>query len=864
MRRSALNEKEENIMFQVKDVRLDYGRLRDEPRTHFVGSPAPMFSWSALSDHPNVRQGMCRITVNRAGTLLWDSGWIEQMQPELRYGGKPLPGGERLGFTLQLKDDQGRESVVYSNWFSQASVEWRAAWIGLNAEPDERPVYFRRELAIRRGLVSACLYACGIGYHQWSINGTILGNAKLDPAFTDYTRQCQYVMFPDIEALFAEGQNCLGTIVAGGWRDNPGVKKLISRNAGFHGPVEVTAMLRLRYADGAEEWICTDEAWQAGYGAYTYATVFDGTDYDAREARPGWNLPGFSGGFSAATLLDAPGGRMEPMLLEPIVEGVVRAPIAVWPDGEDAVVMDFGQNLAGVARVQLPEGLLAGKRLGIAFTEELTEDGRLFRDPLRHARAQDSYIAAGDGRDLRLWQPEFTYHGFRYARLSGLGAGFDAARLVSAVELHTDLETRSSFRCGNALVTKIHENCVETERGNMHSILTDCPQRDERMGWMNDATVRFEETPYNFDIGRIFPKLVRDLMDLQSAEGGIGCTAPFVFGNIPADPVCSSFLIAGYEAALHLGNLDLLRRAFASYEAWERCLLDHSDNYIVNYSYYGDWAGPLYACVPNENGTPGAVSAVTPGVFMSTGYSYLNCMLLAKFAAWLDIPDKQTHYANLAGKIRTAMLDRWYDADTARVATGSQACQAFALWLDILPDSDRPRAAKLLRDDLIEHDYNFTTGNLCTRYLMDVLTRFGYVEDAWKLLTKEAYPSFGYMIQQEATTVWERFELMKDASMNSHNHPMYAAVDYWMYACLLGVKPTVPGWTEFEVSPCLPKDLQSAQAVIDTARGEVAVRCIKRYGGVYLQLSVPFGCSATVRFGGKEYHVGSGFHAFPG
>ena len=849
-------------MLRIRDVWIDYGRLKDEVRTHYIASGTPMFSWSVLSDTAKAKQAACRLTVRAGGVTLWESGWVPGQAQELRYAGAPLPEGDRIDFALQIRDDHDVKSTIYENFFYLATTRWRAGWIGAAEEIGERPACFRREFIVRSGLKDACLYACGIGYHQLFVNGAILGSARMDPAFTDYSRQCQYVMFPGIEGYFVEGENCLAAIVAPGWRYNPQAGRIIRRVPAFQGPIGLTAMLRLRYADGKEEWLCTDDAWQTGLGAYTFASVFDGTVYDAREERPDWKRSGLVPGFVPARQTDAPGGAMEPMILEPILEAGLRAPVASWADGEDAVIMDFGQNLAGVARVSLPDGLKPGQELRFAFSEELTEGGLLFRDTLRSARAEDVYIASGDERDLQVWQPDFTYHGFRYARLSGLGAGYDAARNVRAVELRTDLDTRSWFRCGNALVTKIHENCVATERSNMHSILTDCPQRDERMGWMNDATVRFEETPYNFDVGRIFPKLIRDLMDLQVADGGIACTAPYLFGSIPADPVCSSFLLAGYESALHLGNLDVLRTSFASFEAWESCLLSHSEGYIVDYSYYGDWAGPLYACVPNQNGGPGAVSAVTPGVFMSTGYSYLNCMLLQRFAGWLGLPDKQAGYAELAERIRRAMLEKWYDVETGRMATGSQACQAFALWLGIIPDEGRAAAARLMRDDLVERNYQFTTGNLCTRYLMDMLTKYGYGEDAWKLLTRETYPSFGYMIQQEATTIWERFELMKDPSMNSHNHPMYAAVDYWMFAWLLGVRPTAPGWTEFLVEPWLPEELQSVQGVIDTVRGEVSVRVVKRYDSVHLQLSVPFGCTALVHFGGREMHVGSGFHSF--
>ena len=237
-------------------------------------------------------------------------------------------------------------------------------------------------------------------------------------------------------------------------------------------------------------------------------------------------------------------------------------------------------------------------------------------------------------------------------------------------------------------------------------------------------------------------------------------------------------------------------------------------------------------------------------------------MLLSRFAGWLNLPEKKQYYLDLAQTIREAMLKKWYDPETCRMATGSQACQAFSLWLGILPPTDCQKAAQVMRDDLVNRNYDFTTGNLCTRYLLDMLAKYGYENEALALLEKETCPSYGFMIQQEATTIWERFELMTDATMNSHNHPMYGAVDYWFYACLAGIRPLTPGWTEFEVAPVMPEKLQFAQAVVDTCKGEVNVRWVRRYGGIHLQVTVPFGCTALVRFGGREHRVSAGFHTF--
>jgi alpha-L-rhamnosidase len=292
--------------------------------------------------------------------------------------------------------------------------------------------------------------------------------------------------------------------------------------------------------------------------------------------------------------------------------------------------------------------------------------------------------------------------------------------------------------------------------------------------------------------------------------------------------------------------------------AWEDFLLSRSPDGTVDYSYYGDWAAPAYACLSDE----GAPSAVTPGVVMSTGYSYYNCKLLADFARRTGRSEAEAKYTEKAEYVRKAFLDKWFDPETGKVATGSMGCQAFALWLGILPAECEQKAAEVMRNDLVEKNYKFTTGNLNTRYMMDMLTKFGYLEDAWKVVTSDEYPSFGYMFQNEATTIWERFEMKKNPGMNSHNHPMYGAVGYWFYAYLGGIIPTEPGFSRVSIKPYFPEKLTSCHAVVDTIMGEISVRWSKRYGKLYLFVQTPFGVTADVDFDGKVTTVGAGYHVF--
>ena len=842
-------------MFQLINVSVNYGRLKESVRTRlFEAAPALLMTWGALSDCEDAFQTACRATLTGGG-ISWDSGWVEKKEQSLCYEGA-LPEGDPIAMTLRIRDNRGHESDVYTNVVYNAGVSWKAGWIGAEADEAGGTVYLRREFSLERPVKSAVLYACGVGYEKLYVNGKALDDAALDPANTDYSRTCQYLVYPELQEVLKPGANCIGALLGEGWRRNVLVKA--DDGKPYAGRPVFTAMLRITYVGGDTEWIYTDESWECGRGAHVSNDIFDGEVYDANRAACGWNQPGFSG-FSRARLAQAPGGRMRPMILTPVIEHRQWPVIASWPMGPDSLMVDFGQNLAGVTRIRLPR-LRQGQEIRVTTAEELDEDGSLFTAPLRRARSSDRYIAAGDGRDLEYWQPMFTYHGFRYARIDGLGAGFDPGRIV-AVELHTDMEVNSHFRCGDAQVTRIHEACLATERANQHSILTDCPQRDERQGWLNDATVRFEETPYNFDVGRMFPKIIRDIIDTQDQNGAITCTAPYVFGFRPADPVCSSFLVAGLKSYLHLGNRQILAEAFDHFAAWESCLLANSDDYIVNYGHYGDWAGPAYACRTVSMGD-GAESAVTPSVFMSTGYSYFNCRTLAAFAEVIGRGEEARRWRETAEKVKEALLRKWYDPQTGKMCTGSEACQAFALWLGVIPEEDAAKAAKLLHDDLVANDYRFTTGNLCTRYMMDALSRYGYLEDAWTLITRQTYPSYGFMLQQEATTIWERFELKKHPGMNSHNHPMYASVDAWFYDCLCGIRPVQPAYDEFVVEPMFPEKLMSAQAVVDTVKGQIAVRWMKRYGSLHLHVTVPFGARARIVFDGRTTEVGSGFHVF--
>ncbi|MBQ9358000.1 MAG: family 78 glycoside hydrolase catalytic domain [Abditibacteriota bacterium] len=826
-------------MLNITDLFLCGGRTRPDIRYCLTDSPAPEFAWSLEGSDPCQRA--FRIRVLRGDLLLWDTGRVSGPEQKAVYAGEPLPGGAPVTAELTVWDAEGeasllRRSILYAG--SPGEAQWIKA-----AEPSRtRAVYFRKEIRLADRPLEACLYVCGLGYHHVLVNGFAPDDSLLQPSHTNYAKTACFSVKP-VAGLLKAGANSLTVIVAEGWRSNASdfTRQAVGdREPEFFGPVMLWARLEVLYPGGGREAFATDGSWTCSFGSIVSTGIFRGEDYDA----------GFSDVPKPAEVCPGPGGRLVPDILEPIRPVRELSPVCIFRREDGSAVLDFGENIAGVLRVPLGP-MKKGQRIRVRYAEELREDGTLFREPLRGAAAEDTYTASGDGRDPALWQPLFTYHGFRYASLEGLK---DCGG-VKAVEVHSDLRNKTVFRCGSSLVNKIWEAAVRTDANNIHSIMTDCPQRDERMGWMNDATGRFTVSPYAFDTGRLFPKIVRDIRNEQRPEGQFTCCCPYYFGMLPADPVCSAYLTAVSETLMHTGDRGFVRRVIGDLEHWEDYLLSRSPGYITDYSWYGDWAGPSYACMGEEQ----PQNRHTEGILVSTGFSLYNCRLLESMARAAGLPWEK--YAENGTRIRDAMLDRWYDGG-AVFAGGSMGAQALALWLDILPEENRAAAAAYMAEDLRGRDHAITTGNQLTLVLLEMLCEYGFVDDAWAFLTREEYPSFGYMLQNEATTIWERYELKKDPGMNSHSHPMHANALRILYSRIAGLVPAAPGWERVRIKPCMPSSLLSCRLTADTVRGAVTVGWAKRFGRKILQVQLPPGVKGSVEFEGVKEDIGPGFRVF--
>ena len=847
-------------MLNLHTLYMNYQRLNDEEGVRFSATRQPVFSWSIDCGNTEERQQSFTIAISTDDADFNYQKTIETSEQRFQYDGPALPLGQKLNIEIKIQTQQGEYSLDKQHFFVTCLEKWPANWICVaNKLPREQPLYFRKPFKVNKKLKHAMLYICGIGYHRVWLNGKpITANRPLDPAVTDYSKRCLYVAYPISANDLDDETNCLGVEVGLGWRDNANLSNPNSNAAPkpFRGDPCLTAYLIIYYSDGSFDQLMTDDSWECGVGPMVYADIFNGCKFDERLNNPDWCSYHFqSKSLSKAAICQGPGGKMEPAMLSPIVGHAPICPVAKWQLGQKWIY-DFGQNIAGVIKFDTLYGLKENETLTVRHSEELDENGDLFTATLRTAKATDVYVS--DGNDCHSFMPYFTYHGFRYASIEA-PEQFMVSAKPKAIPLRNSLDKKNFFHCGDPTVNAIMEACVNTERANIHNLLTDCPQRDERQGWLNDATVRFEAFPYSFESNQIFRKVTRDVIDTQDENGGIADTAPFVWGGRPADPVCSSFIIAGWQNYLFDGDDTILREAFPNYCAWAECLLNHRDeNGIVNYSHWGDWAGPAYVCKTPD----GAHSLVTNALLVSTGFLYYDCKLIAEIARVLGKEAEAAKFDNLKTEVAKAILDKWYDKATKKFDTGSQGAQSLMLWLGIFPEEDIPDAVNAMASELRESNYKFTTGNLCTRYLHEMLIKYGHVDDAWNLLTKHDYPSYGYMLQQEATTIWERFEQKLSPGMNSHNHPMYASISYVLYAYYAGIRPLAPGFRRILIQPYFPTRLQSLQTRLETAMGEVGVHWFKRYGKLNLHVTVPFGATAEVAFDGKVAECAPGFHTF--
>jgi alpha-L-rhamnosidase len=800
----------------------------------------PQLSWRISADTRGVWQQARQILVATSPEWLtegkadaWDSGMIESSQSAgVRYEGRELQSRQRYWWKVRVRTDENTLSEWSEPaWFEMSllkSSDWAGEWITYAAGIPGRVLYFKTIWNKDKPVKQARLYISGLGFYEMYINGKKIGKNVLDPAQSTYSKRIYYTTY-DVADNLSEKSNVLLVAVAPGWYGIPSLR----------------AQMEIIDTDGNLQLVTPDWFRHVTTGPTVYSTVFDGEYYDARE-----NTPKLTGISAMPPVMDKdwawaynsadPGTNMVASKVEPIQIVDTIVPTVITEPKPGVYVIDAGRNLAGWAELKVSGR--EGTKITLRFAETLYGNGLINQENLRNAKVEDTYVLSGKGAET--WHPAFTYHGFRYIQVEGFPYKPKTGDITVQI-VRSAVAVTGKFNCSNPLLNDIHRMVVNTEAGNLHSVPTDCPQRDERMGWLNDLTVRIEQAIYNFDMSRFYPKFIADITDTQDEEGTITCVAPFRFGMRPADPVSASYLLLAYKSYEFYANKQVIIDHFEGMKAWTDYLYSRTRNGIVDYSYYGDWCPPR-EFLQNPDGS--GVSRDTPGNMISTGYLYYCAKILSQMAEVIGKEVEASRYRKLASEIGAAFNREYWNEQTGGYASGNQASNAFALYMGLVDKKNVQRVTDNLVKDVEKHDFHLTTGNLCTKYLLEMLTEYGHAEVACRIATQTTYPSWGFMLSKGATTLWERWEYATGGDMNSHNHPMMGSVGSWFYKYVLGIQSDFdhPGFGQFTIKPHILKNLTFAEGELNTVKGVIKSAWKKNAGNLSLRISIPANTKAIV------------------
>jgi alpha-L-rhamnosidase len=841
-----------------------------------IETTLPRFSWIIEDPERGQMQSAYQLLVASSQAILqsdqgdlWDSGKVESDQSvNVVYAGNTLESGKTYYWKVRVWDKDGQASPYSAVAMFEMGLlrpeDWQGNWISWS---DKGGPVFRKEFTLDKPVARARLYISGLGYYEARLNGCKVGEHVLDPGWTDYDKTILYSTF-DVTQALQLGSNVIGVMLGNGRFAPPDevVKKNPNVLRKYGQQPLVIVQLNMTFADGTTLRICSDPTWKVTSGPIVFNDIYDGEIYDARLEKPGWDCPGYDdSGWAFADNAHAPQGELfSQATCPPIKVCHTILPQKLTIPKPNVFVYDFGQNFTGWVRLHVtgPQGT----QVTIRHAELLHEDGTINAIPNRAANATEIYILKGEG--LEVFEPRFTYHGFQYVELTGF-PGTPSLESIEGRVVHSAVEPRGSFLCSHPVINQIHQNILWGQLSNLMSIPTDCPQRDERMGWMGDAQLTAEEAVHNFDMAGFYTKWLHDIRDAQKEDGSVPDVVPMYWPIAPADPAWgTACLVIPWTMYLYYGDQRILEQYYPLMTGYVGFLDSFAENDVLSYGKYGDWCPPWHVN-----------SVDTPQDLVSQWCYYHDTLMLSKIAGILNKTEDARKYAARAKRIKAAFnqkflkgdryageRDPWHYRLIPSTATDkekeiikqrlarifdvrSQTGHVLALVLDLVP-TDRKEAVlkSLIEDIVVIHGNHFNTGIVGTRYILDVLSENGYAELAFKLMTGTTYPGFGYMIKEGATTLWERWEYLTEVGMNSQNHIMLGSVDAWFYRFLAGIQidPSTPGWQQIRIKPHILGDLQFASASLQTVRGLVSSRWTKGYNSLEFQVTVPVNSQAIV------------------
>jgi len=834
--------------------------LRCEYRVDPLGidTTSPRLSWIVQSDRRAQKQSAYRIMVASSQSLLesgtpdlWDSGKVNSDRTnQIVYAGKPLGSRMRCYWKVKVWDAAGNASQWSepSLWtmglLEPADRKWR--WISLDLESEQgkkqagaqvlhlpAPRYMRKNFDTRSGAAirRATVYATALGLYELHINGERVGDEYFAPGWTDYNKRVYYRSY-DVTGLIRDTGNTIGAILADGWY----VGYIgWGRKRAHYGSDKpwLKVQLHIEYADGTTQIIATDETWKATTGPILEADFLMGETYDANKELDGWSECGFDDtGWDDVLVGKNIETRIEAFPGVPVRVFQEITPKTITEPEKGRFVFDMGTNFAGFVRLRVKGD--RGTKVVIRFAERLNPDGTIYTANLRGARATDTYICKGSGEEI--WQPRFTFHGFQYVELTGY-PGTPGKDAITGIELTSSTPPVGMFECSDATANQLYRNITQTQRANFIEIPTDCPQRDERLGWMGDAQIYIRTATYNSDVAAFFTKWLVDVEDAQLENGAFSDVAPrkiAVKGGVAAwgdaGVICPWTIYQVY------GDRRILARHYEAMCRWIDYCKGTARGLLRPATGYGDWL---------------SIKADTPKDVLATAYFAHSTHLMAKIAGVLGKREDAAKYNQLFEQIKAA-FNKAYVGPDGRIKGDTQTVYVLALAFDLLDADKRAEAGRHLVDDIRARNWHLSTGFVGTKDLMMTLTGIGRTDVAYRLFHNDTFPSWGFSIRHGATSIWERWDGwtpekgFQDPGMNSFAHYSFGAVAEWMFNTIGGIDTDGAGYRNIIIRPLPGGKINFAKVRYNSINGLIATDWRLHEGNLSLNITIPANTTATV------------------
>ncbi|MCU4164193.1 family 78 glycoside hydrolase catalytic domain [Carboxylicivirga caseinilyticus] len=816
----------------------------------------PRLSWQLFSTETNVMQSAYEIRMASSSNnlikgkdLIWSSGKILSDQSvNIEYNGPELQSKQRVYWQVRIWDQKGKVSKWSQPAFWEMGLlqttDWKAKWISANEDKTDSPLpcpYFRKQFSTAKTIQSARIYVTSLGLYQLFLNGEKVSNDLFSPGWTSYNKRLQYQTY-DVTSLL-KNENAIGAILGDGWyRGRIGW----ARNKNYYGnKLALLLQLEIKYSDGSAETIISDENWKTSTGPILASGIYDGETYDARLEKKGWSTSTFDDNqWNSVIILDHSKDMLVASQSNPVQGTIEIKPIAIITTPKGETVLDMGQNMTGWLRMKVKGE--QGNKVSLSFGEVLDKEGNFYRDNMRSAKTTDTYILQGDEEET--FEPHFTFHGFRFVKLIDY-PGTPQLDDFTGVVIHSDMQPTGSFSCSDSLINQLQHNIQWGQRGNFLDIPTDCPQRDERLGWTGDAQVFSMTAAYNFNVAPFFTKWSKDIAADQHPDGKIPHVIPDVMLGREGGSTAwaDASVIIPWTVYQVYGDKRILEDQYESMKAWVEFMKSQSndDSLWTKGFHFGDWL----AFATTWSDYPGAT---TEKDLIANAYFYYSTQLLSKAAKVIGKTDDVQKYEALCNKIKEA-FNKEYVTPNGRLVSHTQTAYVLALAFGLLPDELQTKATEYFANDVRRFGH-LTTGFVGTPLLCHTLSATGHDDLAFMLLTRKDYPSWLYPVTQGATTIWERWDGQKpdgsfqDVGMNSFNHYAYGAIGEWLYSYVAGLQidPENAGYKHFNLCPHIGGGLTNAKAEFHSMYGTILSAWTKEGETFIYNIKIPANTTATI------------------